>query len=312
MRAKKDKSSFKQQFKALKNLVPFFKMVWETNQGMTIANILLRLIQSFIPLMMLYVGKEIVDEVIRLINEGVEDLSVIWFWLAIELGLAIISEILNRSITLIDSLLGDLFSNKSSEQLMRHAARLDLYQFEDAEFYDKLELARRQTTGRTILLSQVLSQLQEIVTVISLGAGLVYFNFWLILILILAVVPSFLGETHFNQRTYSLTRSWTPERRELDYLRYIGASDETAKEIKIFNIAEFIVERFRSIADKYYHANKSIAIKRAMWGTCLSAIGTIAYYGAYVFIIIQTVGGCLLYTSPSPRDRTRSRMPSSA
>ena len=262
-------------------------MVWETDRGMATANILLRLIQSFVPLLMLYVGKEIVDEVIHLINTNGDDKSVIWFWLAVELGLAIFSEIMNRSITLIDSLLGDLFSNKSSEQLMQHAARLDLYQFEDAEFYDKLELARRQTTGRTILLSQVLTQLQEIVTVISLGAGLIYFNYWLILILILAVVPSFLGETHFNQRTYSLTRSWTPERRELDYLRYIGASDETAKEIKIFNLADFIVERFRKIADKYYHANKSIATKRAIWGTCLSAIGTIAYYGAYVFIIIS-------------------------
>ena len=172
--------------------------------------------------------------------------------MGIELGLAVFSEILNRSITLIDSLLGDLFSNKSSEQLIRHAAQLDLYQFEDAEFYDKLALARRQTTGRTILLSQVLTQMQDIVTVITLGAGLIYFNFWLILILIIAVVPSFLGETHFNQRTYSLTRSWTPERRELDYLRYIGASDETAKEIKIFGLASFIVQRFRTIADKYY------------------------------------------------------------
>ena len=197
-------------------------MVWETDKPLSIANVLLRLVQSFIPLLMLYVGKEIVDEVIRLINDGAEDKSIVWFWLSIELGLAIFSEILNRAITLIDSLLGDLFSNKSSEQLINHAAQLDLYQFEDAEFYDKLELARRQTTGRTILLSQVMTQLQEIVTIISLGAGLIYFNFWLILILILAVVPSFLGETHFNQRTYSLTRSWTPERRELDYLRSVS------------------------------------------------------------------------------------------
>jgi len=293
MRAKKEKSSFKQQFNALKNLKPFFLLVWQTDRGMTTANVVLRLIQSFIPLLMLYVGKEIVDEVIHLLNVGADNKSNIWFWLSLELGLAIFSDVMNRAITLIDSLLGDLFSNKSSEQLIRHAAQLDLYQFEDAAFYDKLELARRQTTGRTVLLSQVLTQMQEIVTVISLGAGLIYFNYWLILILILAVVPSFLGETHFNQRTYSLTRSWTPERRELDYLRYIGASDETAKEIKIFGLADFIVERFRKIADKYYHANRSIATRRAVWGTCLSAIGTAAYYGAYVFIIIQTVSGLI-------------------
>ena len=293
MISKKEKSSFKDQFAALKNLGPFFRMVWETDRAMTTANVVLRIIKSIIPLAMLYVGKEIVDEVIHLINVGSDDKSVIWFWLSLELGLAVFSEIMNRAITLIDSLLGDLFSNKSSEQLIRHAAQLDLYKFEDAEFYDKLALARRQTTGRTILLSQVLTQLQEMVTVISLGAGLVYFNYWLIIILIIAVVPSFLGETHFNQRTYSLTRSWTPERRELDYLRYIGASDETAKEIKIFGLSHFIVDRFKMIADKYYHANRIIATRRAIWGTILSAVGTLAYYGAYVFIIIQTIGGLL-------------------
>ena len=293
MIAKKEKSSFKDQFAALKNLIPFLRMVWETSRSMTTANVVLRVIKSIIPLLMLYVGKEIVDEVIHLINVGSDDKSVIWFWLAIELGLAVFSEIMNRAITLIDSLLGDLFSNKSSEDLIRHAAQLDLYQFEDSDFYDKLALARRQTTGRTVLLSQVLTQLQEFVTVISLGAGLIYFNYWLIIILIIAVVPSFLGETHFNQRTYSLTRSWTPERRELDYLRYIGASDETAKEIKIFGLSSFIVDRFRTIADKYYQANRVIATRRAIWGTFLSSIGTLAYYGAYVFIIIQTVGGLI-------------------
>jgi ATP-binding cassette subfamily B protein len=111
--------------------------------------------------------------------------------------------------------------------------------------------------------------------------------------LFLAVIPSFLGESHFNSRTYSLTRSWTPERRELDYLRYIGASDEFAKEVKTFNLAGFITRRFAYLADKYYLVNRKLAIRRAAWGSGLSAIGTLAYYGAYVFIIIQTIGGLI-------------------
>jgi ATP-binding cassette subfamily B protein len=211
----------------------------------------------------------------------------------LEFGLAILSELMNRGITLLDSLLGDLLSNKTSEQLIRHAATLDLYQFEDSEFYDKLERARRQTNGRTVLMSQVLTQAQDFITILFLGAGLVAFNAWLILILAIAVIPSFLGETHFNQRTYSLTTSWTPERRELDYLRYIGASDVTAKEVKIFNLADFIANRFREISDKYFKANTKLALSRAGWGSLLSAIGTLSYYGAYVFILMQTVGGLI-------------------
>lgn len=280
------------QFAALSNLVPFFRLIWQTQPYMAAGNALLRLASSAIPLGMLYIGKEIIDEAIRLIDSG-GDASYLWLMVGLELGLSIISDLNSRGITLLDSLLGDLVSNRTSVSLIRHAAQLDLYQFEDPEFYDKMERARRQTTGRTVLMSQVLSQVQEIITVVILGAGLVAFNPWLILILIIAVIPSFLGESHFNQRTYSLTRSWTPERRELDYLRYIGASDQTAKEVKIFNLAGFIAERFRTLSDKYYHANKDIAVKRAAWGIVLSTLGTIAYYGAYVYILSQTISGLI-------------------
>ena len=293
MARKKETSSFKDQFSALQYLPRFFGLIWQTNKSMTVANIVLRVIKAAIPLIVLYIGKEIIDEIVRLIGTEGGDWSYLWLLLGLELGMAVLSEIINRTMALLDSLLGDQFSNNTSVELIRHAAKLDLYQFEDPEFYDKLEMARRQTTNRTVLMSMVLEQFQEFITVLFLGVGLVAFNPWLILILILAVIPSFLGETHFNQKTYSLTRSWTPERRELDYIRYIGASDETAKEVKIFGLDGFLAERFRVLADKYYEANKTISIKRAIWGTILSTLGTLSYYGAYVFIIFQTVNGTI-------------------
>jgi len=292
-RQKKEKASFKEQFVALKNLPPFFKLIWNTHKGMSFGNALLRLFKSAIPLAMLWVGKEIVDEVIRLIDAVVKDMDYLWVLVAIELGLAIFSSLLNRSIALMDSLLGDLFSNATSVRLIQHAASLDLYQFEDANFYDKLERARRQTNSRTVLMSQVLSQVQDIVTIGFLAVGLLAFNPWLILLLLIAVIPSFLGESHFNQRSYSLTQSWTPQRRELDYLRYIGASDVTAKEVKIFGLEDFLAERFKTISDNYYLANRSITLRRAAWGSLLSAIGTLAYYGAFIYILLQTVGGLI-------------------
>ncbi len=288
-----DKVSFKDQFAALKNLPPFFKLIWETNKWLALTNVLLRLLKSAIPLAVLWVGKEIIDEVIRLIDAAEKEMNYLWLMVGIELGLAVLSELLNRGIALIDSLLGDLFSNATSVKLIKHAASLDLYQFEDADFYDKLERARRQTTGRTILMSQVLAQLQDMITIGFLAIGLIAYNPWLIVLLIVAVIPSFLGETHFNRHTYSLTRSWTPQRRELDYLRYIGASDETAKEVKIFGLEDFLAERFEYIADKYYLANRKIAIQRASWGSFLSILGTLAYYGAYVFIILQTISALI-------------------
>ncbi|MEL6863320.1 MAG: ABC transporter ATP-binding protein [Bacteroidota bacterium] len=289
----KENNDIREQFSALKNLPEFFRLVWRTNPYMFLGNILLRIIKGALPLLILYVGKEIIDEVIRLMEAPNEPHNYLWLMVGIELGLAVSSDVINRGITLLDNLLGDLFSNQTSVRLIQHAATLDLYQFEDTEFYDKLERARRQTNGRIVLMSQVLQQFQDFITILSLGAGLVAFNPWLILILIVAVIPSFLGETHFNQRSYSLTRSWTPERRELDYLRYIGASNETAKEVKIFSLADFLATRFGELAHKYYQANKDIVLKRAFWGAVLSMLGTLSYYGAYVFIVLETISGSI-------------------
>lgn len=292
MAQEKEKQSLKNQFLALRHLPRLFRLIWDTSKPLTVGNIVLRLVQSVIPLTTLYIAKEIIDEVVGL-TQGQGDQSYLWLLVGLELGLALFSSILNRGIILIDALLGDLFSNSSSVEIMRHAAKMDLYQFEDATFYDKLERARRNTTGRTALMSQVLSQLQDIITILSLGAGLVAFNPWLILILVVAVIPSFISESYFNQRSYSLIYGWTPERRELDYLRYVGASDQTAKEVKVFNLADFLTNRFAEISHRYYLANRNLVVKQAAWGTLLSALGTLAYYGAYVFILLQTIGGII-------------------
>lgn len=268
-------------------------MVWKTSPSLAVSNALLRLLKSGIPVSTLYVGKLIIDEVIFLASNPGADHDRLWLWVGLELGLALISEVINRGIILTESMLGDLFSNVTSVEIMRHAATLDLYHFEDPAFYDKMERARQQTFGRTALLSMVLSQVEDFITILFLGVGLAAFNPWLLLILFVAVLPAFAGENYFNQRNYSLTRSWTPERRELDYLRYIGASDTTAKEVKLFGLAGFLADRFEQLADKYFQANKRLSTRRALWGTGLSSLATLAYYGAYVFILIQTVGGLL-------------------
>ena len=184
-----------------------------------------------------------------------------------EFLLALLNDGLGRSISLLDTLLGDLFGKLSSVRIMKHAAILDLEQFEDPVFYDKLERARQQTTGRTILLSQVLSQVQDLITMGFLAAGLILFNPWLIALLFITIIPSFIGESYFNDQTYALNRRQTPERRELDYLRYLGASDETAKEVKIFDLSGFIIGKFEALANKFYLSNRRISINRSSVGS---------------------------------------------
>ena len=284
--------SFKDRLGALRNLPAFFRMVWAASPPLFLANAVLRLFRAAIPVLVLYIGKLIIDEVVlQATATAPRDLAHLWTLVGIELGLAILSDVLGRAISLTDSLLGDLFANQTSVRIMEHAATLDLEQFEDPAFYDKLERARQQTVGRTVLLSQVLGQIQDLITMVFLAGGLVAFNPWLILILLVAVIPAFVGENHFNQQSYSLVRSWTPERRELDYLRFMGASDESAKEVKIFGLSGFLIHRFHELSQQFFLKNKGLSVRRASWGGLLSAVGTAGYYVAYVVIIHQTVGG---------------------
>ncbi|WP_255366940.1 ABC transporter ATP-binding protein [Mucilaginibacter sp. OK268] len=285
------KVTLKERFEALRNLPAFFKLVWQTSRWMTVVNALLRIIRSAMPLGLLYIGKLIIDQVVLVSHAHVKDMAYLWQLVGLEFTLAILTDALSRAITLMDSLLGDLFSNYTSVRIMEHAATLDLDQFEDSVFYDKLERARQQTVGRTILLSQVMSQVQDLITMGFLAVGLMAFNPWLIVLLLIAIIPAFLGESYFNDQSYALTRGQTPERRELDYVRYLGASDETAKEVKIFDLSGFIIDRFRLLSDKFYDDNKRLAIKRSLWGTFFAMLGSLGYYAAYLVIIVRTVNG---------------------
>ena len=247
--------NWRERLAALRYLPALLRLVWETDRAYTAAMILLRLLRAFVPVATLWAAKLIIDQVVYLSRTPGAPLAPLWRVVALELGIVVVGEILARASSLVESLLGDLFSNHISVRLMRHAATLDLAQFEDPEFYDHLERARRQTTGRIGLIAMLLAMGQDLLTLMSLGAALVLHNPWLLVLLAVAILPSFLGETHFASLSYSLLFRWTPERRELDYLRYVGASDKTAKEVQMFGLAGWLSDRYAVLAQRYYDEN---------------------------------------------------------
>jgi ATP-binding cassette subfamily B protein len=294
--------SWRERLGALRNLPPFVGMIWDTSPLLTSLTFTLRIVRALLPVATLYVGKLIIDEVIRLAGlSGTPDTLRDWIssgllqpllWLlALEFGLAVVSDVLGRLVALTDSLLSEKFTIATSVRLMQHAATLDLEDFEDSELQDKLERARRQTTGRMVLMSQIFGQVQDVITIISFAAGLIIYAPWLILLMALALVPAFIGEAHFNAQSYSLAYARTPERRELDYIRQTAASVETAKEVKIFGLSGFLIERFRKLSADLFRANRALAIRRATWGGVLTTLGTLGYYAAYAYLTWSTVRG---------------------
>ena len=287
--------TWRERLQALRHLPRLLGMVWETEPRYVVGILLLRLARALVPLAVLWIGKLIVDEVVQAIAVVGAGGPIPWVrlgeLLALELGIALVGEGLSRVSALLESLLGDLFANRTSVELMRHAATLDLEQFENAEIYDKLERARRQTVGRIGLFTLLLATVQDLITLVTLAVALAVYVPWLLALLAVAVLPSLLGETHFASLGYSLLYSWTPERRKLDYLRYIAASDVSAKELKLFGLSDFLVGRYDRLSREFYEANKALAIRRSLVSSLLAGVGTLGYYGAYAVIIYLTVVG---------------------
>jgi ATP-binding cassette, subfamily B, bacterial len=289
-RKQEEPATWDERLAALRYVPALFRLIWETHRGFAISMVVLRVLRSFVPVATFWVGKLILDSVIAA-KAGHGSLTQVWRYLVLELGIVLVGEILARASSLIESLLSDLFSNAMSVRLMEHAAKLDLAQFEDPEFYDHLERARRQTVGRIALLTLLLSLTQDALTLLTLAGALIAYSPWLLLLLAVAVVPSFLGETHFASLGYSLLFRWTPERRQLDYLRYVGASDKTAKEVQMFGLAPWITEKYATLSQRFYEENRNLSVRRGAVSALLSILGTIGYYAAYIIILLHAVRG---------------------
>jgi ATP-binding cassette subfamily B protein len=280
-----------QRLAALKYVPPLLVMVWQTHRGYAAAIFALRIARAFVPVATLWVGKLIIDGVIAA-AQGTETAEYVLGLVALELGIVALGEALAKA-SVVEHLLGELFSNRMSVALMEHASRLDLQQFEDPAFYDQMERARRGTSNRVSMFIQTLGLFESGITLVSLVAVLIAQSPWLVVLLAVAVIPGFLGEAHFASLNYAIMNRWTAHRRELDYLRYVAASNETAKEVQMFGLAPWLIERFRKLSDLFYVVSREMALKRAVVTLGLSLIAAVAYAGAVVIMILRAIAGTI-------------------
>ena len=278
-------------FLAMRYIPMFLRLVWNTHRGYSVAMICLRIARAFTPVVMFWVSKLIVDEVIAIRAGDQLGYRRLWQYVALEFLVVLLGEVLSRASGLVESLLGDLFNIHISVRLMEHAAALDLEQFENPTFYDVLERARRQIANQIGLITILVTMGQDALTLISLASALLVFKPWLLLLLALAVLPSFFSETRFAGLGYSLLYRWTPQRRQLDYLRYLGTSNQTAKELHMFGLARWLIDRYLKLSTRFYRENKRLATRKGVFAVLLAGVGSIGYYTAYVLILVSATTG---------------------
>lgn len=277
----------------MKNIPPVLKLLWQSGPALVASGLFFRIVIALLPVGALAVGRLIINLIVDTVRNHGPVSSEIWYLLGAEFLIAITGAILGRAVDYCDGRIADEFAREVSVRVMKHAATLDLASFEDPIFYDKLERARLQANHRVGMLSALGSLVQQSVTLLSLSISVMWFSPLLFALLVLTVVPAFLGESHFAFLGYSLAYSLTPLRRELDYIRDLGTKKEGAKELKVFGLGAFLRDRFSNINDEVIERNRKLATRRLRAGALLSLVGSLGYYAAYAIVVLQTVSGKL-------------------
>jgi ATP-binding cassette, subfamily B, bacterial len=280
-----------ERLSALRNVPTVLRYVWESGRTEVVLGLITRVFVSLLPLALFWVSKLIIDAIYRILTTHQAAGIRLWWLVGIEFGLAVAIGILGRVIDYLDALLAGKYMHYISVRVMEHAASLDLLAYEDPVFYDRLERARVQATDRLYMIQAIGRLIQQVVTTISLSVSIMLFSPWLLLLLVVGVIPAFVGETHFAFLGYAKNFRQTPIRRQLDYLRILGGSKEAAKELKLFGLKGFLTDRFKGLSTRVYEEDIALARDKAAMGSLLSAIGTAGYYTAYVFAVWRTVTG---------------------
>ena len=288
--AQSPSNAWGERVRALKNVPAVLHFVWESGPRVVFWNIALRVLVAFLPVGIGIVGRFIIDGVnnIRLHRPLPQHF---WWLVGTEMTLAMLIGILSRAVDYFDNLLADRYTHHVSVEVMSKAASLDVTAYEDPVFYDRLERARVQATDRLAMIQQMGRLIQQTVTAVAFSAVLIRYSPLLLLLLIAGIIPAFLGESHFAFLTYAKNFHQTPWRRQMDYLRQVGGSKEAAKELKLFNLSNYLTDRFTGLSQKICEENIALNRRRLFWGGLLAILGQLGYYGAYAYSIFRTIQG---------------------
>jgi ATP-binding cassette subfamily B protein len=270
------------------------RFVWRTNRWATVGLGLLTLGGALLPASQAWMGKLIVDGVVASIQTGqdAEQVRRVFIYLLLELGLFLLSAAFNHGRRLIQQLIQLQLANRIRAEIIGKALTLDLAYFEDSDFYDRLQNARREGGYKPVeLINDTFLIVQNSITLISFALLMLRFSPWLVVVLVATGIPAFIAETRYSERGFRLLTRRAPETRQVNYLSRLLTEDTAAKEIKLFNLGGTLLNRYTTLFDKFFEEDKSLALRRATAGFGLGLIATLGFYGSYAWIVWYTVQG---------------------
>ncbi len=281
---------WRDRLRALKNVWPVLRILWESSRSAVIWGIVLRIVAAALPFAMAKVAQYIINGIAGALRQHALAPH-FWQLVAAEVGLNVLLGLVMRAIDYFDALQGNRYTQYISVRVMEQAATLDLTTYEDPVFYDRLERARVQATDRLVMIQQMGRLFQQILLTAIFSIALAWASPWLLLMLAVGVLPAFLGEAHYAFLGYAKNFRQTPTKRQMDYLREVVGGRQGAKEVKLFGLSQFFSERFQTLANEIYREDIALSRSKLIVGGLLGIVGTLGYYGAYIFVIWRTLGG---------------------
>jgi ATP-binding cassette subfamily B protein len=286
----KAQSPWLERLRALRNVPPVLRILWDSGPSVVTWGLVLRVFVAVMPFAIAKVAQFIVTNIARVLRG--EPLGPnFWTLVIAEVSLNVALGLLLRAIDYTDALLANRYTQYVSVRVMEQAARLDLTTYENPAYYDRLERARVQATDRLAMIQQMGRLIQQVITTLTFSAALAWASPWLVLLLAAGVLPSFVGETHYAFLGYAKNFRQTPAKRQMEYIRQVAGSREGAKEVKLFGLHDFFLNRFKTLASQIYREDVALSRAKLMVGGSLGVIGTLGYYGAYVYVIWRTLHG---------------------
>ncbi len=252
----------------------------------------LTILAGILPAGVAYVGQLIVDSVVAAIASNQPETNAVIGFVVLEAVIVILLAASQRGISASESLLRAQLGHRVNVMILQKALTLPLTSFEDSEFYDKLTRARREASSRPLsLVKRTFGLAQNGISLISYAVLLFGFSPWAVAILILAGLPSFFAEAKFSGDAFRLFRWRSPESRMQIYLETLIAREDGVKEVKLFQLGERFLGRYRDIFTKLFREDRRLTLRRDSWGFALGLLSTAAFYGAYVWIVMATIEG---------------------
>jgi len=296
------------------------RLVWEASPATTVGLFITTAIAGLVPAASAYISRSLVNAVVQgiLINHqhlpdretfasvGAPSSFLIWhsptftavgmivFLAVLQLAVFAVSALLNTLRNISQQLLQNSVSMRIQLMVMEKAATLDLAFYEDPASYDLLRRAQNDSISRPVLMiATVFGLVQTLLTFATMIALLIVVSPLLALLALVSPIPAFIADTRYGWRGYNIARWGSRLMRRMNYLVSLVTTDSFAKEVKLFGLGGYFIERYRLIANAFYSSQRGQLVRRYLTGFAWGNLSTIATSVTYLYVALQAIAGRL-------------------